>query len=51
MKRNKTNAEIQLEMSKRCGRKMLQDMHRPMCIPNKKKQADKMACRRMICSV
>lgn len=46
MKKTMTNAERQLELSKKTTRKLQQDMHRPMTIPNKKKQADKMSCRR-----
>lgn len=39
------NAKRQVELAKRCERKLLQDMHRPMTIINKKKQANKYACR------
>ncbi len=46
MKKKMTNAERQLEMAKKTTRKMRQDIHKPMIIPNKKKQADKLSCRR-----
>jgi hypothetical protein len=39
------NAKRQLKLQNKSERKMRQDMHRPMVIPNKKKLAQKYACR------
>lgn len=38
-------AESQIAIAKKGSRKLLQDMHRPMVIIDKKKQANKYACR------
>ena len=42
---SKMKAKKQIELSNRTERRMRQDMHRPMVIPDKKKHAKKYACR------
>ena len=42
---SKMKAKKQIELAARSERRMRQDMHRPMVIPNKKKHAKKYACR------
>ena len=39
------NIVRQVKISKRCERKYLQDIHKPMVIANKKKENDKKKCR------
>lgn len=39
-------AKEQVQLAKRTGRVLRQDMGRPMVIPNKKKLANKYACRK-----
>lgn len=41
----KMTAKEQVVLMRRSERKLRQDMHRPMVIPDKKKLADKNACR------
>lgn len=49
MKSNgKSDVKKQIALSKKGERKLLQDLHRPMVIEDKKKQRNKYACRKHV---
>lgn len=38
----------QLELAKRCKRKLLQDLHKPLVVEDKKKKMNKKMCRKKV---